>query len=79
MSTGGYQSDTDLQDINFVGDFPIEHSIGGFGTTTGSNNAYTVNLTTPLTTNSCASIAKQLSKVKDTTRNFSTFLIFRLF
>jgi len=32
---GGYQSDVNLNDINFVGDFPIDHSIGGFGVTTG--------------------------------------------
>jgi hypothetical protein len=34
---GGYQSDVNLNDINFVGDFPIEHSIGGFGVATGTN------------------------------------------
>lgn len=35
---GGYQSDVNLNDINFVGDFPIDHSIGGFGITTGVND-----------------------------------------
>lgn len=28
---GGYQSDVNLNDINYVGDFPIDHAIGGFG------------------------------------------------
>ncbi|MBL4574827.1 MAG: hypothetical protein JKY51_01845, partial [Opitutaceae bacterium] len=36
----GYQSDIDLQDINFVGDFPIENSIGGYGETSGGTDAY---------------------------------------
>ncbi|MGE0638498.1 MAG: hypothetical protein AB7P01_18805 [Bacteroidia bacterium] len=35
---GGYQSDVNLNDINFVGDFPIDHSIGGFGITTGADD-----------------------------------------
>lgn len=41
---GGYQSDVNLNDINFVGDFPIDHSIGGFGITTGVND-YLLHLT----------------------------------
>jgi hypothetical protein len=41
---GGYQSDVNLNDINFVGDFPIDHSIGGFGVTTGVND-YLLDLT----------------------------------
>ena len=36
----GYQSDINLQDITFVGDFPIEHSIGGYGETTGATDDY---------------------------------------
>lgn len=35
---GGYQSDVNLNGINYVGDFPIDHSVGGFGITTGINN-----------------------------------------
>lgn len=46
---GGYQSDVDLQDINFVGDFPAENSIGGFGVTTGANDDYELELDPPLT------------------------------
>ena len=36
----GYQSDINLQDLTFVGDFPIEHSIGGYGETTGATDDY---------------------------------------
>lgn len=46
---GGYQSDVDLQDINFVGDFPAENSIGGFGVTTGVNDDFELELDPPLT------------------------------
>ena len=35
---GGYQSDVNLNGINYVGDFPVDHSVGGFGITTGVNN-----------------------------------------
>ncbi|MCB9448703.1 MAG: hypothetical protein H6585_10200 [Flavobacteriales bacterium] len=41
---GGYQSDVNLNDLQFVGDFPIEHSIGGFGIAQGTDN-YTLSLT----------------------------------
>lgn len=34
---GGYQSDVNLNDINYVGDFPADHSLGGFGIATGIN------------------------------------------
>lgn len=44
---GGYQSDVNLNDINFVGDFPIDHSIGGFGITTGVDD-YLLALTPPI-------------------------------
>lgn len=45
---GGYQSDTNLNDINYVGDFPIEHSLGGFGIATGVND-YLLDLTPNIT------------------------------
>lgn len=41
---GGYQSDVNLNGINYVGDFPVDHSVGGFGITTGINN-YVLELT----------------------------------
>lgn len=44
---GGYQSDVNLNGINFVGDFPIDHSIGGFGITTGVDN-YLLALNPPI-------------------------------
>lgn len=34
---GGYQSDVNLNDINFVGDFPANNSLGGYGVATGTN------------------------------------------
>lgn len=37
---GGYQSDVNLNGINYVGDFPVDHSVGGFGITTGVNNYF---------------------------------------
>ena len=27
---GGYSSDVNLNDLNYVGDFPVENSLGGF-------------------------------------------------
>lgn len=45
---GGYQSNTNLNDLNFVGDFPIDHAIGGFGIGIGKND-YEVTLNTMLT------------------------------
>lgn len=44
---GGYQSDVSLSNLNFAGDFPIDHLIGGFGTTTGINS-YLLALTPPI-------------------------------
>jgi len=44
----GYQSDVNLQDLTFVGDFPIEHSIGGYGETTGATDDYAVVLDPPI-------------------------------
>ena len=38
----GYQSDINLQDLTFVGDFPIEHSIGGYGETTGATDDFSL-------------------------------------
>ncbi len=46
---GGYQSDVNLQDIGFVGDFPIENSLGGFGITTGNSDDFELALDPPLT------------------------------
>ena len=46
--TGGYNSDLNLQDINFVGDFPIENSIGGYGETTGTTDNFLLELTPPI-------------------------------
>lgn len=34
---GGYQSDVNLNDINYVGDFPAEHLLGGYGIAAGTN------------------------------------------
>lgn len=47
-ATGGYNSDTNLNNLNYVGDFPIENSLGGFGITTGSGNNYKLSLTPTL-------------------------------
>lgn len=44
---GGYQSNTNLNDLYVVGDFPIDHSIGGFGIAQGLND-YTVITNTPV-------------------------------
>ena len=46
---GGYQSDLNLQDVNFVGDFPVEHTIGGYGETTGAANNYLIKLNPSIT------------------------------
>lgn len=40
----GYQSDLNLQDIEFVGDFPLEHNLGGYGETTGATDDYVLTL-----------------------------------
>ncbi|MBI2775639.1 hypothetical protein HYX58_06540 [Candidatus Dependentiae bacterium] len=34
---GGYQSDVNLNDIKYVGDFPADHSLGGYGIAIGTN------------------------------------------
>lgn len=44
---GGYQSDVNLNDIKYVGDFPAEHSLGGYGIATGTNG-YILALNPPL-------------------------------
>ncbi|GAA0892655.1 hypothetical protein GCM10009122_23340 [Fulvivirga kasyanovii] len=45
---GGYQSDLDLQKVKYVGDFPVENSLGGFGETTGTGNNYQLALNPPI-------------------------------
>lgn len=45
---GGYQSDLNLNTLSFVGNFPIEHSLGGFGIANGLNN-YILTLSPPIT------------------------------
>ena len=37
---GGYTSDVNLNNINYVGDFPAENSLGGVGSTTGGTDNY---------------------------------------
>lgn len=45
MSTiGGYSSDVNLNDLNYVGDFPVENSLGGFGVTSGGTDDYVLEL-----------------------------------
>ncbi|MFY9308547.1 MAG: hypothetical protein WAQ28_05780 [Bacteroidia bacterium] len=44
---GGYQSDVNLNGINYVGDFPAEHLLGGYGIATGING-YVLTLNPPL-------------------------------
>ena len=44
---GGYQSNFNLSDLNVVGDFPIDHSLGGFGIGIGVNN-YAITLNTAI-------------------------------
>ena len=41
---GGYSSDVNLNDLNYVGDFPVENSLGGFGVTTGGTDDYVLGL-----------------------------------
>ncbi|MCI5054615.1 MAG: hypothetical protein MRY83_00835 [Flavobacteriales bacterium] len=41
---GGYSSDVNLNDLNYVGDFPVENSLGGFGVTTGGTDDYVLEL-----------------------------------
>lgn len=45
---GGYQSNIHLSDLNIVGDFPVDHSIGGFGIGLGLND-YSITLNTAIT------------------------------
>lgn len=45
---GGYQSDVNLNDVKYVGDFPAEHLLGGYGIATGTNG-YILTLNPPLT------------------------------
>ncbi|MCB0374831.1 MAG: hypothetical protein KDD04_02835 [Sinomicrobium sp.] len=47
--SGGYQSDTNLGDLTFAGDFPIENSLGGYGETTGAGDDYALTLDPPIT------------------------------
>lgn len=46
---GGYQSDLNLNDIRYVGNFPLANSLGGTGTTTGNSEAYALSLSPKLT------------------------------
>ena len=48
-ATGGYDTDLNLQNIQYVGDFPLENSLGGFGLSTGTANNYVLTLAPPLT------------------------------
>jgi hypothetical protein len=45
---GGYISDWVLNDQNLVGDFPVDHAVGGFGTAAGTGSNYTLSLNTPI-------------------------------
>lgn len=44
---GGYQSNFNLSNLHVVGDFPVDHMIGGFGIATGVND-YAVALNTAI-------------------------------
>lgn len=44
----GYQSDVNLQNINYVGNFPLENSIGGYGGTSGVAGSYLLTLYPPI-------------------------------
>ncbi|MEO9870345.1 MAG: hypothetical protein ABJQ69_03520 [Ekhidna sp.] len=46
----GYQSDTNLENLRFIGNLPIENSLGGFGITSGDDDNYQLLLDPPLTT-----------------------------
>lgn len=48
-ATGGYTSDVNLNNINYVGDFPAENSMGGVGSTTGGTDDYELVLSPALT------------------------------
>lgn len=50
MTGGGYESDLDLNNVRLLGDFPIEHSLGGHGIANSpQQNKYTVTLNPPIT------------------------------
>lgn len=50
MAGGGYQSDFNLNNVKLIGDFPIEHSLGGHGIGNSPQpNKYNVTLTPPIT------------------------------
>lgn len=45
---GGYQSDVNLQTIDFVGNFPLENNLGGYGKTTGTTDNFLLSLDPPI-------------------------------
>ena len=48
--TGGYESDLDLNNVKLIGDFPIEHSLGGYGIAELSEkNKYSITLNPVIT------------------------------
>ncbi|MFY0689142.1 MAG: hypothetical protein JXQ90_18375 [Cyclobacteriaceae bacterium] len=48
-TASGYQSDADLQDIQFIGDIPVDNTVGGYGLAAGQNDDFELNLDPPLT------------------------------
>lgn len=44
----GYQSNLSIEDLDFIGDFPIENSLGGYGETTGADDDYELTLNPPI-------------------------------
>jgi len=50
MAGGGYDSDLNLNNVRLLGDFPIEHSLGGYGIANNQQpNKYRVTLNPPIT------------------------------
>jgi hypothetical protein len=50
MTGGGYESDLNLNNVKLIGDFPIEHSLGGHGIGNSPQpNKYNVTLNPPIT------------------------------
>ncbi|MGQ0827926.1 MAG: hypothetical protein ACT4ON_05990 [Bacteroidota bacterium] len=50
MAGGGYDSDLNLNNVKLIGDFPIEHSLGGHGIADNQEtNKYILTLTPPIT------------------------------
>ena len=47
-ATGGYQSDLNLSEVVILGDFPLDHLVGGYGSTSGVDN-YTLTLSPAIT------------------------------